>query len=233
MEQGNLRRSINDPQTAPEPFLAMPPAVYKAQLRIVCGEDREPVPYARYTLSLTDWHKEEGVTDAEGLTHVVTTSLPTGVLRITVMPNTNAPICCGASDDWWKTERRMMDGYPLELAITTLADVAPVTEVALPRATQRRLTRGEIAMARTVFGDGIEYGKVTIHRHGYRLFFGSHENDAAATLCDDIYMPSPDFKYDYSRESDADKHFFIHQMTHVWQYQMGYPCCRTACATSE
>jgi len=35
-----------------------------------------------------------------------------------------------------------------------------------------------------------------------------------------------DYKPDYSQEDASYRHWFIHEMTHVWQYQLGYPVKR-------
>ena len=41
---------------------------------------------------------------------------------------------------------------------------------------------------------------------------------------EDIFFPTPLFSEDYSVEEKAWKRsIFIHEMTHIWQYQQGYP----------
>jgi type VI secretion system secreted protein VgrG len=37
-----------------------------------------------------------------------------------------------------------------------------------------------------------------------------------------MYFPSDFYKPDYSTGKNSDKVWFIHEMTHVWQYQLGY-----------
>ena len=61
---------------------------------------------------------------------------------------------------------------------------------------ERRLTEGEVALARSVFGSAIDYAKVTIRR---RKFFPFQPRR--------ITMPP-------HRQG-----LFIHEMTHVWQTQ--------------
>jgi hypothetical protein len=82
----------------------------------------------------------------------------------------------------------------------------------------RPLTKGEIALARAMFGDAIDYAPVTIRR---RKFFPLqprgvtmapmghlHFHPGAAHYCDDFA----------AADIHAQAHF-IHEMTHVWQAQ--------------
>ena len=39
----------------------------------------------------------------------------------------------------------------------------------------------------------------------------------------EIYFHESDYKEDFSKEKDSLKHWFMHEMVHVWQYQLGYP----------
>ena len=66
------------------------------------------------------------------------------------------------------------------------------------------------------------YGAVKVHRGGYWLFFGFQDEDTAVTPNGEMYFPGKDFKEDYSLESVGDQGWFIHEMTHVWQCQLGY-----------
>lgn len=86
-------------------------------------------------------------------------------------------------------------------------------------ATKRKLTIGEIAMSRLVFKDAIDYSKVWIHIGG--LIHTKTGN--AMTPAGEIYLPSEDYLKtpDYSKARGEDRLWFIHEMTHVWQYQMG------------
>jgi hypothetical protein len=98
----------------------------------------------------------------------------------------------------------------------------------------RGLTPGEIELARSVFGDAIDYSKV-------RLFKGKwwplHPRNAAMAPMGNIYF-HPDgevWSDDFSKEPLGRQGFFIHEMTHVWQSQksgrfylplMRHPFCR-------
>lgn len=84
----------------------------------------------------------------------------------------------------------------------------------------RGLTAGEIAMARTVFKDAIDYGKVKIHRGG--LLGQPNRSGTAMTPRGEIHFPDSNYREDFSQETPTIKIWFIHEMTHVWQYQLGY-----------
>ena len=46
-------------------------------------------------------------------------------------------------------------------------------------------------------------------------------SDTAVTPFGEIYFPEKHFKHDFSTEQSNDKHWFMHEMVHVWQYQRG------------
>lgn len=84
----------------------------------------------------------------------------------------------------------------------------------------RRLTLGEIALARTVFGSYIDYSRVWIHLGSY-LPFGLQMESAAMTPSGEFYFRGENYVDDFSTASNRHQHLFIHEMTHVWQYQNG------------
>jgi hypothetical protein len=98
----------------------------------------------------------------------------------------------------------------------------------------RSLTPGEIALARSVFGEAIDYSKV-------RLILGKwwplHPRNAAMAPMGDIWFHpvAGGWSDDFSCEPLGRQAFFIHEMTHVWQSQRGgkfylplmrHPFCR-------
>lgn len=84
--------------------------------------------------------------------------------------------------------------------------------------TGRALTTGEKNLAREMFGNEINYTKVRIYDQ--KLF--SKQGDTMAIAPNgSIYFAPKVFKRDFSLASNTSKHFFIHEMTHVWQYQNG------------
>ena len=101
---------------------------------------------------------------------------------------------------------------------------------------KRFLTAGEIALARSIFGDAIDYRIV-------RLVEGKwwplHPRRCAMAPMGDIYF-HPDgggWSDDFSLEPLHQQGFFLHELTHVWQAQakgrfylplMRHPFCRYA-----
>ncbi|SAL17958.1 Rhs element Vgr protein [Caballeronia telluris] len=84
----------------------------------------------------------------------------------------------------------------------------------------RPLTRGEITIARLVFADAIDYSTVRVHDRGY-LPFGLQSAHTAMAPNGQLYFPKACFRDDFSTDL-ASQMWFIHEMTHVWQHQLGY-----------
>lgn len=86
---------------------------------------------------------------------------------------------------------------------------------------RRPLTIGEIAMARSVFQDAIDYARVRVVRGSF-LPFGLQDQNTALTPRGSLHFMPAQYRDDFSREGNGGKLFFIHEMVHVWQYQLGY-----------
>lgn len=83
--------------------------------------------------------------------------------------------------------------------------------------TKRRLTQGEIRMARQVFGDAIRYRRVRIVQlppltWGAMVPFGKR-----------IYFSRWRAPRDFTLAKNAEQAWFIHELAHVWQAQRGVP----------
>lgn len=93
----------------------------------------------------------------------------------------------------------------------------------------RLLTSGEIALAQSLFENTINYNKVWVHNDSY-LPFGLQSPTTAMTPNGEMYYPNEIYRADFSailRGQDqygtiAAAHLFMHEMTHVWQFQKGY-----------
>ncbi|WP_230472551.1 type IV secretion protein Rhs [Gibbsiella quercinecans] len=83
----------------------------------------------------------------------------------------------------------------------------------------RLLTPGEIALARTVFGSSITYPHVWIHHASYFPFKLQGRNTAMSPN-GELYFRDW-YCEDFSTKSFQYQHLFIHEMSHVWQYQRG------------
>ncbi len=82
----------------------------------------------------------------------------------------------------------------------------------------RPLTPGEVALARTVFGDAIDYAPVTIKR---RKFFPLQPRGVTMAPMGHLHFHPEAAHYcdDFSAASLSRQAHFIHEMTHVWQAQ--------------
>ena len=96
------------------------------------------------------------------------------------------------------------------------------TDSLTSRGEARYLTTSEIAMARALFKDSIDYSKVKVHNGEY-LWFGMQPNDTAMTPNGEMYFNSSRFQENFAASSKSNQHWFMHEMVHVWQYQLGYP----------
>ncbi len=86
----------------------------------------------------------------------------------------------------------------------------------------RPLSAGEIDMASSLFGDAIDYAQVTIFNRRY-LPFGLQPKNCAMTPNGAIYFDKSCCLIDFSTGSAQARHWFMHEMVHVWQHQLGYP----------
>ena len=79
---------------------------------------------------------------------------------------------------------------------------------------RRGLTDGEIALARSIFGQSIDYGAVRIHDRGFAGLGGMGDMSYGGH----IYLPhrhAPDF----ARAPLSARRLFVHELVHVWQHQ--------------
>jgi hypothetical protein len=97
-------------------------------------------------------------------------------------------------------------------------DAVPLRRPFSPR--RRPLTAGEIAMASLLFRDAIDYSRVRIHGRRYMPF---QPKNCAMTPNGSMYFHHSCFLDDYAQASLTGQHWFMHEMVHVWQHQLGYP----------
>lgn len=83
---------------------------------------------------------------------------------------------------------------------------------------QRPLTPGEIALARSVFGDAIDYDRVTIRRKKWFPFQPSRTTMAPRGHLH-FHPKSVRYCEDFSNESVIRQGLLIHELVHVWQTQ--------------
>ena len=80
----------------------------------------------------------------------------------------------------------------------------------------RNLTQGEIGLCQNVFGQLINYKCVKIMNHPYLPWQPSYMFMAPEGY---IHIRNKHFKNDYSQENKNYQTIFIHEMTHILQYQ--------------
>jgi len=96
----------------------------------------------------------------------------------------------------------------------------------------RPLTPAERDLARSVFGDAIDYARVRLHNRKW-IFF----QPKRVTMSPDgnlwFHPAGGNFRDDFCGCSLTDQGLFIHEMVHVWQHQKGiflplkrHPFCR-------
>ncbi|MDP9692448.1 UNVERIFIED_ORG: uncharacterized protein (DUF2345 family), partial [Pseudomonas mohnii] len=207
------------------------PAVYDEQLHVV-GPGDLVACNLKYAATLADGSTLEGVTDAQGYTQRIVTERPTRITRLSLLPPENpAPFCCAAQG----TQAPLEIDLTSENISTNDTNVGSSMQVVpLPKGKKRSLTSGEIAMARTVFKGAVDYSKVKVHHGGWWVFFGFQ--NTAVTPNGEMYFPESTHYYrdDFSNTGDnRHKALFMHEMTHVWQYQLGYPVKKTGLTVSS
>jgi hypothetical protein len=84
----------------------------------------------------------------------------------------------------------------------------------------RGLTAGEIAMASLLFGGAMDYTRVRVHNRRYIPF---QPKNCCMTPNGSMYFHHSCFLPDYSLGNPTVIHWFMHEMVHVWQHQLGYP----------
>jgi hypothetical protein len=97
---------------------------------------------------------------------------------------------------------------------------------------RRPLTPGEIDLARSIYGDAIDYAPVRIVQRKWAFFQPRHVVMAPTGHLH--FHPKGDLcRDDFSCAHLSDQGLFIHEMCHVWQHQRGlylplarHPFCR-------
>jgi hypothetical protein len=120
----------------------------------------------------------------------------------------------------------------MDISSAFFATISPVTSTAATTTgvAGRSLTQGEINLVTLMFGSKVNYSTVKIYHHTYLPFMP--DKDSLMTPNGNIYASKNSTMYssDYSTVSPPayagspliyPQAVFIHEMTHVWQYQHG------------
>lgn len=84
---------------------------------------------------------------------------------------------------------------------------------------RRRLTDGEIALAQSVYQSSLNYDRIRIHKGRLIPFF--QNGKIAMSPFGTMHFPPDLYVDDFSQGSITKQHLFIHEMAHIWQYQLG------------
>lgn len=174
----------------------------------------KPIADVPYSIELEEYEFANGTTDKKGRTERIRTSKPKKAIKAKLFTGGKPAACCSThtGDEYHEVTLRGVKTNPSAI------DSSVVTQK-VEDLHERPLTSGETQMAKFMFKDAINYSKVKVHNHGY---LGGLENGNAMTPAGEIYFPKAAYRDDFAMESGNDKILFIHEMVHVWQYQMGY-----------
>lgn len=100
----------------------------------------------------------------------------------------------------------------------SLEDTSTLSPTTCPVGGERVLTSGEITLARTVFGDAIDYDAVRIRR---RKWFPFQPRKVTMAPLGHIHFHPQGAAYcdDFSTQGLVRQGLLIHELTHVWQSQ--------------
>jgi hypothetical protein len=83
----------------------------------------------------------------------------------------------------------------------------------------RAMTPGEVALARSIYRDAIDYGAVEIRRRKWAFF--QPRGIAMAPMGHIHFHPQGNWSEDFSAEGLGLRGLFLHELCHVWQWQRG------------
>jgi type VI secretion system secreted protein VgrG len=221
VEINSVKGSDISPQ-APDEQQKLPQFDEQIRFELV---DKGALANTRYKLYLDDGSILEGITDDTGRTERIQTESPQAISSVEFYTESSHSCACTLTNDHAETGA---GGEPaarkkLEAIQTNSTDVGTsYVEVSIPwQETGRALTAGETAMARDIFKDAVDYSQVKVHRGG--LLGIPNLNNNAMTPRGEIHLPDKSYREDFSAtEEHFPKILFIHEMAHVWQFQLGY-----------
>ncbi|MEN6423697.1 MAG: hypothetical protein ABFD76_17290, partial [Smithella sp.] len=180
----------------------------------------KPLSNVDYCITRADGMEVKGTTDNEGKTkRIKNTQKEMAIEKVEffaskytqpLCPQTRIPI--GAV---------LADVALIDVKTTNVNVGSSVKKVTL-KGESRPLTSGEIRLSEPVFKDSINYGEVKVYRKELLPFGIQKRENNIMVPWGNLYCTERNFREDYSKENDETKIWFMHEMTHVWQHQLGY-----------
>ncbi len=203
------------PFTPPTP-LSPPPGVFSCQLQL-SASNGQPYSCLPYKVILEDGSTQKGITDASGTTQTIKTLTQMAIASVHLLPPAPTTNCCD--------RHAPTQSNGISIPLTGMQTAASAGAKAPPISVNKRdnfraLTSGELTMAQSLFKDSVDYTKIKIHNEEY-LPFGLQPDNTAMTPNGEMYFNPNYYKDDFSILPN-DQHWFMHEMVHVWQYQLGY-----------
>ncbi|MDF3931133.1 type VI secretion system tip protein VgrG, partial [Pseudomonas citronellolis] len=142
---------------------------FDEQLCLTC-DNASVTPGVKYVAHLADGSTQEGEIDQQGRTQRIVTQESVQITQLELIPPQDAGAsCCSMKGP----DEPLVVDLTANPVFTNSVDVgASIQTVPLPEGDERALTAGEIAMARRVFQDAIDYSRVKVHHGGWWLFLG-------------------------------------------------------------
>lgn len=202
------------PFNPPTPLSSLPVFSCQLQLSASNGQAYSCLPYS---VTLEDGSIQKGITDASGTTQTIRTLTQMAIASVHLLPPALTTNCCDRHAPT-QSNGLSIPVNGIQTAASAGTKVAPIS--VSKRDNFRALTSGELAMAQSLFKDSIDYTKIKVHSEEY-LPFGLQPDNTAMTPNGEMYFNPDYYKEDFSLLPN-DQHWFMHEMVHVWQYQLGY-----------
>ena len=228
---GNLETlgANNRPHPSQEALLtavAEPGTKYDEQIQFMADADTA-LASVNYKLTLENGSVVEGTTDAEGKSQRIVTDMPLSIENVELYSNAlHACSCLSECLDVPGGRSAPPRVQTLLQGIKTNAERVGQSMIKYPLPISvlvRPLTTNEIMAAWPIFQNGINYAKVKVHKGG--LLFLPALTGSAMTPAGEIHFPDSGYRDDFTLAKEKfDQVWLIHELVHVWQYQLGYGC---------
>lgn len=181
-----------------------------------------------YELKFSDGSIIKGVTCNEGCTERIRADTALELVEISypVLIPPSQGDCCSASAEiaMYDLPINQYQSQPTLLTNSLIGISKKILQLIFGK--YRGLTANERKLVMPIFKDSIDYDKVKIHHGRFIPIF--QPSQTAMTPFGTIHFPDDIYEEDYTSPSRvfpdviSSKNLFVHEMAHVWQYQLGY-----------